>query len=105
MSRRPHNGFMVMMAKTIENAIIRSGNPHVETFLDRDVGVAGELHNLRMLQTQVSLNPDGDMSAVGWDECLKKYVYNRDGADKFLRCVHLAAPEVWCAKYYASMRG
>lgn len=94
---------MVMMAKSIETAIIQSGNPFVDTFLDRGVGVAGELHNLRMLQTQVALNPSGDMSAVGWNECLKKYVYNWDGADKFLRCVHLAAPEVWRAKYYASM--
>ncbi|KZN20810.1 MULTISPECIES: hypothetical protein [Pseudomonas] len=105
MSNRGHNGFMVMMSKTIESAIIHSGNPYVDIFLDQDVGVVGELQNLRMLQAQVVLNPDKDMSAVGWDECLKKYIYNRDGADKFLRCVDLASPEVWCAKYYASMRG
>lgn len=104
MGNLTHNGFIAMMAKTIENAIIQSGNPFVDDFLDRDVGVEGELHNLRMLQRHIALNRHGDMSAVGWDECLKKYVYNRDGADIFLRCVHLNPPEYWRDKYYASMR-
>lgn len=100
---RALNRYQSLMAKSIEMAIISSGNPFVEVYLERlDCSVAVELAQLRTLQEQARLHPDKDLYL--YDGVLRKYLYNWKGADRFFAVVGLKPSAKWAEGWYSAMR-
>ena len=104
MGIRAENGYNMNMAKQLEAAIINSGNPFVEEFLDSlDCSVVIELAQLRELQVDIARHPDTEKSVSF--TVLKKYLYGWKEADKLLACLGLKSSDAWARGYYAALRG
>lgn len=103
MGIRTVNGYTMNMAKQLEAAIINSGNPFVETFLDSlDCSLGVELAQLRILQVEIARHPDTEKSVSF--TVLKKYLYGWKEADTCLACLGLKSSEKWARGYYAALR-
>lgn len=103
MSIRAANGFMAMMSRQIEKAIINCGNPFVEDYLDSmDCSVEVELAQLRSLQKKIAQQPDTDKSIHA--TVLHKWLYGWHKADQCLACMGLRSSEKWAESYYAAYR-
>ena len=86
MSTITHNGFLAMMAKTIEDAICTSKSLFVDVYLDSmDCSLDVELAQLRELQQRIARNPKASHS----DDVLRKYLFSWGEVDKFLSLIHI----------------